>query len=303
MPRIPIIDRADMNAEQARVYDKAKESNSPVGGPYYAYIRLQNLEAAQNLRGTLAADSKREHQVVNLTVARHWGAKYPWFAQVRASLAAGIEQSVIDAINARKTPNLPDTRERTCFVVAGKLLASKGLSDASYAAAEKAMGLESLVALVAATGAFSTTCMTANTFGIAIRRRPIRRRWQARPLCQFGSMPACLARRDSSSVYLCIRLPISAAVLPTGTMPTCSSLSAMSLSCSAVRISFSSRATTGAGIPAGPMKPNHDGTVTSPGRASFTRRQVRPLLGALVVEHAEQLDLAAWQRGEALPGE
>jgi 4-carboxymuconolactone decarboxylase len=169
MPRISIIDRADMNAEQARVYDKAKESNSPVGGPYYAYIRLPKLfEAAQNLRGTLAAGplSKREHQVVNLTVARHWGAKYPWFAQVRASLAAGIEQSVIDAINARKTPNLPDARERTCFVVAGELLASKGLSDASYAAAEKAMGLESLVALVAATGAFSTTCMTANTFGI-----------------------------------------------------------------------------------------------------------------------------------------
>ena len=37
---------------------------------------------------------------------------------------------------------------------------------ATYAAAEKTMGLESLVALVAATGSFSMTCMTANTFGI-----------------------------------------------------------------------------------------------------------------------------------------
>ena len=33
-------------------------------------------------------------------------------------------------------------------------------------AAEKAMGLESLVALVATTGNFSMTCMTAATFGI-----------------------------------------------------------------------------------------------------------------------------------------
>ena len=169
MARIPIIDRADMNAEQARVYDAAKQSGGPLGGPYYAYIRLPKLfEACQNLRGCLSSGplSRREQQVVNLVVARHWGARYPWFAQVRASLAAGIDQSVIDAINARKTPSLADAREQTCFVVAHELLANKGVSDETYAAAEKIMGLESLVALIASTGSFSMTCMTANTFGI-----------------------------------------------------------------------------------------------------------------------------------------
>src|SRR4029078_12556977 len=105
--RIEYIDRDGRDAEQGRVYDAAKASGGPVGGPYYAYIRLPKLfEASQNLRGCLASGplSKREQQVINLVVARHWGARYPWFAQVRASLAAGISQSVIDAINARKTP-------------------------------------------------------------------------------------------------------------------------------------------------------------------------------------------------------
>jgi 4-carboxymuconolactone decarboxylase len=169
MTRIAIIDRADMNAEQAHVYDAAKQSGGPVGGPYYAYIRLPKLfEAAQNLRACLSSGplSRREQQIVNLVIARHWNARYPWFAQVRGSLAAGIEQSVIDAINTRKTPNLADARERTCLVVARELLANKGLSDETYAAAEKTMGLEHLVALVASTGSFSMTCMTANTFGI-----------------------------------------------------------------------------------------------------------------------------------------
>jgi 4-carboxymuconolactone decarboxylase len=163
------MDRADMNAEQARVYDAAKEAGGPVGGPYYAYIRLPKLfEACQNLRGCLSSGplSRREQQIVNLVVARHWNARYPWFAQARASLAAGIEQAVIDAINARKAPSLADARERTCFVVARDLLANKGLSDETYAAAEKTMGLEGLVALVASTGSFSMTCLTANTFGI-----------------------------------------------------------------------------------------------------------------------------------------
>src|SRR5437016_6462653 len=170
MTRIAIMDRADMNAEQARVYDAAKQTSGIVGGPYTAYIRLPKLfEACQNLRGCLSSGplSRREQQIVNLVVARHWNARYPWFAQVRGSLAVGIEQAVIDAINARKTPSLPDARERTCYVVASELLASKQLSDQTYAAAEKTMGLESLVALVATTGSFSMTCLTANSFKVA----------------------------------------------------------------------------------------------------------------------------------------
>ncbi len=169
MPRIKIIDRADMNAEQARVYDAAKQSSGIVGGPYYAYIRLPQLfEAAQNMRESLSGGplSAREQQIVNMTVARHWGARYPWFAQARRSRSIGIDQSIIDTINARGTPNLADARERTCFMVARELLANKGLSDDTYAAAEKTMGIESLVALVATTGSFSMTCMTANSFGI-----------------------------------------------------------------------------------------------------------------------------------------
>jgi 4-carboxymuconolactone decarboxylase len=169
MARIPIIDRAAMNAEQARVYDEAKKSSGIVGGPYYAYIRLPKLfEACQNLRTCLAEGplSPREQQVVNLTVARHWNARYPWFAQVRRSLAVGIDRGVIDGINAQKVPSLADARERTCFIVASELLTNKALSDTTYAAAEKTMGLESLVALVALTGSFSMTCMTAGTFGI-----------------------------------------------------------------------------------------------------------------------------------------
>jgi len=73
---------------------------------------------------------------------------------------------VIDAINARKPPDLPDVRERACHIVARELLVNKNLTDATYSAAEKDLGIESLVAAVATTGSFSMTCLTANTFGI-----------------------------------------------------------------------------------------------------------------------------------------
>jgi 4-carboxymuconolactone decarboxylase len=170
MQRIAILDRKDMNAEQARAWDAAtQDPDAPVGGPYPVYIRLPKLfEAMQRLRACLAGGplSTRERQIVNLTVARHWNAPYPWFAQVRRSRAAGIPQAAIDAINARRTPELADARERVCHDVARALLANKGLSDAVYAAAEKTMGVNDLIGLVAAIGNFSMTCLSANAFDL-----------------------------------------------------------------------------------------------------------------------------------------
>lgn len=169
MTRIAIIDRAEMNAEQARVYDAAKNGGGVVRGPYYAYIRLPSLfEAAQNLRTCLHSGplSGRERQIVNLVVARHWNAQFPWCVQVRHGLAAGLDRSVIDAINARATPDIADPRERTCFLVPRELLTTKSLSQATYNAAEITMGLEHLIALIATTGSFTMTCLTANTFEV-----------------------------------------------------------------------------------------------------------------------------------------
>lgn len=171
MQRIALIDRKDMTAEQASLYDAAtRDPDAPRAGPYGVYIRLPKLYTAQQrLRASLAAGplSRRERQIVNLTVARHWNARYPWFAQVRRSRAAGIAEPVIEAINARQAPDLPDRRERTCFTVAREMLAQKGLSTAVYAAAEETMGEADLVALVAATGNFSMTCLTAVAFQLA----------------------------------------------------------------------------------------------------------------------------------------
>ena len=131
MARIAILDRGDMNAEQARVYDAAKQSSGIVGGPYYAYIRLPKVfEACQNLRASLSSGplSAREQQIVNLVVARHWNARYPWFAQVRRSLAVGIAQGVLDAINAHGNPGLVDAREHTCVDRVMAMLAIHGFS-------------------------------------------------------------------------------------------------------------------------------------------------------------------------------
>jgi hypothetical protein len=73
----------------------------------------------------------------------------------------------------RKPPSLADAHQGTCVAVAREVPADKGLSDESYAAAEKTIGLESLLVLVATVGSFSMTCLAAATFQIDPHGRDI----------------------------------------------------------------------------------------------------------------------------------
>ena len=169
MTRIQILSREEMDDEQGAVFDAAKEAGRPLGGPYYAYIRTPKfMQIAQDLTACLAESTltSREQQIAILTIARHWGAKYPWAVQVRGSLKIGLEQEVIDAINARTPPPLTDSREKLAHRLAKELLAEKGLSGETYAAAENVFSIEELVMLVARVGLFSMTCCTANAFDV-----------------------------------------------------------------------------------------------------------------------------------------
>jgi 4-carboxymuconolactone decarboxylase len=169
MTRIAVIKREDMTAEQGRVYDETKAAGGPLGGPNWAYIRQPKLFAVTQAMGTVLRESAltgRERQIAVLTTIRHWSAKYPWAVQVRNSLAAGVDQATVDAINERRTPPLTDAREKAAHDVARELLANHGLGEATYAAAEKAYGVDTLVSLIAAIGQFSMVCCTANAFDI-----------------------------------------------------------------------------------------------------------------------------------------
>ena len=169
MTRIQILQRDDMNEAQANVYDETLANGGPVGGPFYAYIRIPELmRLAQDLRTCLNDGplSGRERQIINLAVARHWNAEYPWFAQARNALAVDLDREIIDAINANQTPEIADPREQAIYSVARELLANQKLSDATYASAEQTLGLEHLVAAVASVGQFAMTCCTANAFEI-----------------------------------------------------------------------------------------------------------------------------------------
>lgn len=163
MTRIAVLERGQMDQEQGKLFDDVKAEGGPVGGPYWAYIRLPRLmRLAQDISSCLGQGglSKRERQVAILAIARFWGAEYPWAAQTRAALSIGLEQAIIDTINAGGVPRLDNPREKMAYDVAVELLESHKLADATYAGASKLFNDKELVSLIATIGQFSMTCLT-----------------------------------------------------------------------------------------------------------------------------------------------
>ena len=165
MTRIKILSRDDMNEEQGTLYDSFVADNKPHAGPYWAYIRHPELmrlcsDVGDWFRGS--ALSGRERQIAVLTVVRYWDANYPWAVQVRASLAVGVDQDIVDAINERRDPGLTDPREMMAHEIATQLTGSHRLADETYAEAMTLFGEEDFVALVGVIGFFGMVSTTAN---------------------------------------------------------------------------------------------------------------------------------------------
>ena len=169
MTRIPVLSRDQMDADQQAVHDKIVANNARVGvGPAigYAYSaeiwRLHNESSAHLLDCALTPAQVR---IVSLMTVRHWNAAYPWSAQAKTALGAGLEPAVIEAVNAGEQPDFDDGTDAAVHAAVRELLATGTLSDDGFESAEAALGTRCLVEIVGAIGHFCTTAMMANVVG------------------------------------------------------------------------------------------------------------------------------------------
>jgi hypothetical protein len=169
MTRIPPLSRDEMDADQQVIYDGILEKGGRIGfGPAigYAYSaevwRLHNESSAHLLDCSL---TNVQIRIVSLMTVRHWQAAYPWSAQARTAMGAGLDKAVIEAINAGGQPEFDDQTDKAIHAATRELLASGNLSDEAFKAAETALGYVRLSEIVHTIGHFSTTAMMANVVG------------------------------------------------------------------------------------------------------------------------------------------
>lgn len=170
MTRIPQLSREDMSEDQRRIHDRILEKNGRVGfGPAigYAYSaelwRLHNESSAHLLNCSLTPQQVR---IVALMTVRHWNAPYPWAAQAKVALKAGLEPDVIEAINAGREPEFTSADDAQVHALTCDILATGTVFDETFAQAAETLGHHRMVEVIGAIGHFCTTALMSNLVGV-----------------------------------------------------------------------------------------------------------------------------------------
>ena len=169
MTRIPPQSRDEMDADQQAIYDRMVSKNARIGfGPAigYAYSaevwRLHNESSSFLLDCTLTGPQVR---IISLMTVHHWNAAYPWSAQAKTALNAGLDSAIIEAINSGNQPDFADKTDAAIHAVVREILATGNLSDDSFKTAEKTLGYKRIAETIHTIGHFCTTAMMANVVG------------------------------------------------------------------------------------------------------------------------------------------
>ncbi|MFT5539604.1 MAG: 4-carboxymuconolactone decarboxylase [Alphaproteobacteria bacterium] len=172
MSRIPVLERDEMDAEQQRVHDAI--SATPAGrgrvghGPAIGFAYSPSLWECHNATSTHQANCSLtpvQVRIVSLMTVRHWKAAYPWSAQARSAKNAGVDQAVIEAINAGEQPDFTDSADKIVHAVARELLGTGTLGDELFKSAKTTIGYRCLADVVGVISHFSGTAMMANVAG------------------------------------------------------------------------------------------------------------------------------------------
>jgi 4-carboxymuconolactone decarboxylase len=173
MTRLPELRYEDMTAEQQRIHDDiAAGPRGRVEGPLKVWLHAPKLAThAQKLGAHARFQSALPPALSELAIlvtAATWRSDFEWYAHTRLAREAGISDAVIEAIRKGDEPALTDAKSRAVYAVACELHQTRALSDATYAAAEEALGRSALVDLVGIIGYYTLVSMTLNAFRVEV---------------------------------------------------------------------------------------------------------------------------------------
>ncbi len=169
MARIPDLAPEEMSERQKALAQAIASTRGGVlRGPFAIWIRIPDLVERANAIGDFLREGtsvpRRLSELAILVTARHWTAQYEWFAHERQALDAGVPEEVVEAIRDRRRPKFADDEDRVVYALCTELYEEKRVSDATYAAAEKTLGRETVIELVTIATFYAMIAMVLVTF-------------------------------------------------------------------------------------------------------------------------------------------
>lgn len=103
-----------------------------------------------------------------IVVARHWSSLLEWAVHAVEAREAGLEDSVIEAVQRRQPPAFVPGAEAEIYEFSRQLLASGQVDQEGYDAVRNRWGVVGVVELTALVGYYSMVAMTLNAHAIPL---------------------------------------------------------------------------------------------------------------------------------------
>lgn len=162
-----------MNAEQRAVYDDIVSGpRARLVGPLRAALHNPALADRWQKLGALlrfgTSIDPRHSELAILVTARRWNSQLEWYIHAAAAQAAGLPQTVIDAIAIAAPPTFDDASDAAVYEYTRQLLQHGVVDDAAYEQVLTVFGEAGTVELTAIAGYYSMVAMTLNAHRIPL---------------------------------------------------------------------------------------------------------------------------------------
>jgi len=172
--RLKLISPSEMTDVQRAIYDESiasKRGRPPE--PMLAWLHSPEMARhATRLGAFLRYDTSLGARLTELPIlvtARHWSARFEWYAHKKLALAAGMDPAMIEAINQRRRPNFGGAaRDEIVYDVARALHETQGVPEPLFSQARALLGEQGLVEVVGLCGYYTMVSMTLNTYGFEV---------------------------------------------------------------------------------------------------------------------------------------
>ena len=136
------------------------------GGPFAVMLRSPELlglaqRVGEYLRFRCPLD-KRIIELVTCMTARHLTQQFEWFAHSKQALEAGLKAETVKAIAECRRPQSLAPDETIAYELVSELLATKGVSDATYERAVSKYGEHGIVDIVGMVGYYQLIGLQMN---------------------------------------------------------------------------------------------------------------------------------------------
>ena len=153
-------------AQRALVDDLLSGSRTSLDGPFNVLLRspeMGNLaqELGEYLRFRSAVPARLNEMAILLT-ARAWSSQFEWHVHKTAALAAGLDPSLIDEIQAGRRPARMQPDEAVVYAFSTELREGRRVTDATFREAVQLLGERGVVDLIAVMGYYDLVAMVLN---------------------------------------------------------------------------------------------------------------------------------------------